>query len=200
MGTKQADGIVGTDIVDKGITGDQVGDETYNPTQTLPSTPPPIGQFVMAKSPAANGTWQMAQITVNPEDSNRPLVGFQDGTQYYFDTVQISAPIAPPQAPVNPTGGTNINLISTVKPIYNEFVNKVAQLNTDCNEMFQMPLHVVIKMAYNLAYRQQQESTGKVDVIGNEALFMPDDPTFRRWMIAYLEEVQRRESDPSAAA
>jgi hypothetical protein len=165
---------------------------------------PPAGTVVMAKSPAINGQWQMAKIVENPGDPTNYLVEFPDGSQYLATSVEMSAaPVAPttadPRYPDGVVPGTgyaaNIGTLDTLQPRYAEFRRIALELYSLSNILFQMPLQSVITMAYRQAYRGQLEANGKMDVIGNETIFVPDNPTFERWMTAYLEEVQRRESE-----
>lgn len=162
------------------------------------TVPPSVGLYVMALSPAVNGTWQMSHVVANPIDPKRPLIEFPDGTQYLYDAVQISAPLAPNTAP-NPANPSQIDLVGTLKPGFQQYLTDIVQLYAGSHELFQLPLDAVITMARRNAYQQAIDSSGKMDTLGNEAHFVPDTPTFERWMKAYLEEVQRREQTAGTA-
>lgn len=165
-----------------------------------PPVPMPLdGAHVMALPPVIGGQWQLATIVGNPNpaDPNGPIVQLADGTRYYFKDVQTSAAVAPTSVmdPQSPIGyAANIGTLDTLQPRYATFRDNIVDLYSVAQAMFQMPLQTVVTMAYNLAYTQQLNATGKMDVIGNQSIFVPDNPTFERWMTAYLEEVQRREA------
>lgn len=179
---------------------------TATPAAPLaPGTPPPkpippVGSYVMALSPAVNGTWQMSRVVENPTNPSMPLIEFQDGTQYFYNAVQYSdAQVAPnPVTAPNPANPSHIDLIGGLAPRYQQFRDELVRLNAGAHELFQLPLDAVMKMARRNAFQQQLDSTGRMDTIGNEGQLIPDMPTFERWLTSYLQEVQRREQNATA--
>lgn len=167
----------------------------------VPTTPvqpmPTVGTTIMALSPALNGQWQMATVVANLSDPNTPLIQFGDGAQYLASFVQWSQPVAPTAAVDGQVPGTgytaNVGTMDTLQPRYAQFRTDAVALYEAARDLFQMPLQSVITMAYRQAYRAELESHGTMAVIGNESVFVPDEPTFERWITSYLEEVQRRE-------
>lgn len=166
-------------------------------TENAPNTPQP-SQTVMARPPAMNGQWQLATVLANPDNSADPIIQFGDNTRYLASQVQVSGPVSATTADPRYAGTTQAppyGAISSLRPEYQEFQRQIVELFTLSMALFQMPLQSIITMAYRQAYRQQLEASGKMDVVSDQSMFVPDAITFQIWITSYLEEVQRREAN-----
>jgi hypothetical protein len=157
---------------------------------------PQAGQQWMVKHPSINGQWQPAMIAANPGDPSQLFVQFADGTAFSLNSVELGGPLA---ALTDEPAGETAAVSPLLQP-YEDFRQSLVKLNEMSRSLFQLPLNVLIIMVTRYANTQESEAHGVVATFGGDiSTFVPDQPTFDKWLENYLLEIQRRETAGQSA-